>query len=79
MKTVNILESQAYAGRFYTGVTDDIQNRVIEHNDGKSLHTAKFRPWVLRAAISFADESKAHAFERYLKTGSGRTFTKRHF
>ena len=36
-------------------------------------------PWVLIAKFWFADEQKAHNFEPYLKTGSGRAFCKRHF
>jgi hypothetical protein len=31
------------------------------------------------AAIHFADATKAAEFERYLKTGSGFSFAKRHF
>jgi hypothetical protein len=30
-------------------------------------------------ALEFAGEASAVAFERYLKTGSGRAFAKRHF
>jgi hypothetical protein len=29
--------------------------------------------------IGFADEGRAIAFERYLKSGSGRAFAKKHF
>jgi hypothetical protein len=30
-------------------------------------------------AIEFTDENRAIRFERYLKSGSGRAFAKRHF
>lgn len=32
-----------------------------------------------RAAIEFPDEPRAVRFEKYLKSGSGRAFAKRHF
>jgi hypothetical protein len=33
----------------------------------------------LHVSIEFADECLAIRFERYLKSGSGRAFAKRHF
>jgi predicted GIY-YIG superfamily endonuclease len=49
------------------------------HNSGGSSHTAQLRPWELVACIEFSKESSAVAFEKYLKSGSGRAFAKRHF
>jgi hypothetical protein len=37
------------------------------------------RPWDLVAVIEFTNEASAVAFEKYLKSGSGRAFAKRHF
>jgi len=48
--------------------------RIAAHNSGQASHTAKFKPWRLVTYIGFTDESKAIAFERYLKTASGRAF-----
>ncbi|MHC4137478.1 MAG: GIY-YIG nuclease family protein [Planctomycetota bacterium] len=56
-----------------------IHDRLRRHNAGDLPSTARYRPWRLRAAFWFADIDKAAAFERYLKTGSGRAFAKRHF
>jgi putative endonuclease len=53
--------------------------RLADHNNGKSTHTNKFRPWKIETCTWFADSEKARKFERYLKTGSGRAFTKKHF
>jgi hypothetical protein len=50
----------------------------MEHNAGACTHTAKHRPWLLDVVIEFADERRAVAFERYLKSGSGVAFAKRH-
>ncbi len=40
--------------------------------------TAKFAPWLMVAYFAFVAENTAVAFERYLKSGSGRAFAKRH-
>jgi predicted GIY-YIG superfamily endonuclease len=56
-----------------------IYDRLHRHNASDIPSTARYRPWQLRAVFWFADKDKAVAFERYLKTGSGRAFAKRHF
>jgi hypothetical protein len=43
------------------------------------FHTAKFRPWIVKNYFAFRDREKAYAFEKYLKSGSGRAFARRHF
>lgn len=55
-----------------------MKKRLREHNAGECKSTAEARPWAVDVAVFFRDEKKAHAFERYLKTGSGRAFSKRH-
>jgi len=79
MKTVYILQSQNFPERHYVGITDDVAARVAAHNGGQSSHTAKFRPWDLHVAIAFSADDRAILFERYLKSGSGRAFAKKHF
>jgi predicted GIY-YIG superfamily endonuclease len=44
------------------------------HNQGRSLHTAKFSPWQIEFYSAFKQEDKALAFERYLKSHSGKAF-----
>jgi len=79
LKSVYILESIASPGRHYIGVTTDLEARLAEHNSGKSVHTNKYKPWRLRVSIAFENPIQADAFERYLKSGSGRAFIQRHF
>jgi hypothetical protein len=43
------------------------------------LGTATNRPWSIVVSLEFRAESTARRFERYLKSGSGRAFAKRHF
>jgi len=63
----------------YIGVTHDVRSRLAAHNAGRCPHTARHRPWQLHVSIELPDEQRALAFERYLKSGSGRAFAKRHF
>ena len=79
MRTVYLLRSLSHPDEKYVGVTSDLQKRLPDHNAGRSPHTTKFAPWELVVAVQFTDSRKANAFERYLKTGSGRAFAKRHF
>ena len=76
---VYLIESVYYQSHHYVGITDALKQRLAHHNEGKSPHTRKFRPWNLVSYIAFADEKTALAFEKYLKSGSGKTFLKRHF
>jgi len=77
MKYVYILESVADAGRHYTGITDDLKARLIKHNAGEVRHTTKFKPWRRNTYVAFSDEKRAFAFEKYLKSSSGRAFAKK--
>jgi predicted GIY-YIG superfamily endonuclease len=58
-------------------MTTDLKRRLQEHNDGKSYHTSKFKPWHLITYVAFSDRAKADSFERYLKSGSGHAFANR--
>ena len=79
MKYVYLLESISRSDKRYIGITEDLNQRLKEHNAGKSPHTAKFKPWKIVVAIRFTDDRKAKMFEKYLKSGSGHAFAKRHF
>jgi putative endonuclease len=76
MKYVYILQSLAQEERFYTGITDDLDARLLRPNAGAVTHTSKFRPWRIKTYVAFADDARAIAFESYLKSGSGRAFAK---
>jgi predicted GIY-YIG superfamily endonuclease len=76
---VYILRSLSTPERRYVGLSSDVGRRLEAHNAGASPFTAKFRPWVVTTRIEFEDEHRAAAFERYLKSPSGRAFVLRHF
>ncbi|HEX2814888.1 MAG TPA: GIY-YIG nuclease family protein [Phenylobacterium sp.] len=78
MKYDYILQSEADAQRYYVGVTGDLRDRLRRHNAGDASHTSKYLPWRVKTYVALSDEARAMAFERYLKTASGRAFaTKR--
>lgn len=77
MKYVYILTSVNFPYRYYVGITDDLKVRLKMHNDGKVSHTSKYLPWTLKTYTAFSDEKQAIRFETYLKTASGRAFSKK--
>jgi len=76
MKYVYILENYD-SDHFYVGLTNDLRARLAKHNSGEVSHTSKYKPWRLKTYVGFSDEARAVAFEKYLKTGSGRAFAKK--
>jgi putative endonuclease len=76
---VYMLQSLSHPERFYVGMTEDLNQRLKAHNSGSVPHTSRYRPWEIETAVAFRDKSEAAAFERYLKTHSGRAFAKKHF
>lgn len=63
---------------FYTGLTTNIKKRVVEHNQGMSSYTKSKLPWQLVWCGIFNNQHTAGLFEKYLKTGSGIAFTRKH-
>ena len=72
-----ILQSKFHPSHFYTGFTEDLEARLSHHNSGGDPHTSKYTPWRIKTSIAFTDREQALAFERYLKTASGRAFAKK--
>lgn len=75
---VYVLKSAENPPRYYTGLTSALRARLDAHNAGRCSHTAKHRPWVVDVVVEFADERRAILFEKYLKSGSGVAFARRH-
>jgi len=64
---------------FYIGCTDNLKDRVERHKNGHVPATVYRLPIKLDFYFAISDKYKAFEFEKYLKSGSGRNFTKRHF
>jgi putative endonuclease len=76
---VYILVSKTDQSNHYTGITTNLKERLAMHNRAKCAATKTLRPWCVETVIAFTSEVKAVAFEKYLKSGSGREFARRHF
>jgi len=74
-----VLFSEKNPDVFYVGYTKDLKKRIDEHNNGCCRHSNMYKPWQLYCYFAFPVEKLAIDFEKYLKSGSGRTFAKRHF
>ena len=74
---VYILQSRTCPDSYYIGLTDNLADRLKRHNAGEMIHTSKLRPWRIKTAVAFTDRIRAAAFERYLKSASGRAFAKK--
>lgn len=77
MQYVYILQSIANPDRFYVGITDTVEARLAAHNANLVPHTSRFSPWRIKTYVAFTDEKQAVAFEKYLKSASGRAFAKK--
>lgn len=62
----------------YTGCTNNLENRLKRHNSGQVRYTQNRLPVEVVTYITFPDKYKAFNLEKYLKSGSGRAFAKRH-
>ncbi|MCG2631137.1 GIY-YIG nuclease family protein [Bradyrhizobium sp. WYCCWR 13023] len=76
MKYVYILESLDSL-HCYVGITDDLRARLTKHNAGEVPHTSKYGPWRIETYLAFSNEKQAFAFEKCLKSASGRAFAKK--
>ena len=74
---VYLIKSKKTPETIYVGYTTDLRARLETHNAGGSIHTKKDRPWELVTCTIFLDMGRAKAFERYLKSQSGRAFAKK--
>lgn len=77
MHYVYILQSEQDTSQLYYGQTTDLKKRLMAHNAGQSPHTARYKPWIIVWYGAFSSEEKAAAFEKYLKTASGKAFLRK--
>ena len=58
----------------YIGLTENIKNRIQQHNSGFVRSTVNRRPLVLIYIETAPAKPEAMARERFLKTGKGREY-----
>jgi predicted GIY-YIG superfamily endonuclease len=68
---------QCADGTYYTGCTNDLEDRLNRHNIGQIHYTKTRLPVTLHTYIAFFDKYKAFDYEKYLKSESGIAFRKK--
>ncbi len=63
---------------YYVGCTDNLKARFEKHLNGYVPATKGRRPVALDFYFAVPDKYRAYAFEKYLKSGSGRAFIQKH-
>ncbi|SKB34886.1 GIY-YIG nuclease family protein [Daejeonella lutea] len=66
------------SGKHYVGCTSDLNGRIKRHLKGYVPATKQHLPVGLIWCCSFPEKHRAFEFELYLKSGSGRSFAKKH-
>ncbi len=61
----------------YTGCTSKLEERIERHKKGQVPATKNIGPIKLLFYAAFKSKYKAFEFEKYLKSGSGRTFVRK--
>jgi len=77
MYFVYFLRSINNPNQTYIGFTTDIDQRLNCHNAAGSVHTARYKPWIMVTYVAFDSEEKARNFEQYVKVGSGNAWAKK--
>ena len=61
-------------GKFYTGSTNNLTQRIKQHNDGLVFSTKSRLPIELVYFEACLNKNAAYRRERYLKTGMGKRY-----
>jgi predicted GIY-YIG superfamily endonuclease len=64
--------------KLYIGCTENLKEKLERHSNGYVPATKNRRPITIITYIVFYNKNKAFEFEKYLKSGSGRAFVKKH-
>lgn len=63
---------------WYIGYSADLKKRFLSHNKGENQATRDKKPWRLIYYEAYIDKIDAKKREKFLKSGSGRKFLKKH-
>ncbi len=63
---------------YYVGCTNNLKDRIDRHQKGQVVATSSRLPITLDFYFAINHKYKAFEFEKYLKSGSGRAFIRKH-
>ncbi len=72
---VYVLKS-IYRNYLYVGLTNNLDRRFGQHQNGKEQTTAPYRPFVIVLTERFVTRIEARQREKYLKSGIGKEYIK---
>lgn len=64
---------------YYVGCANNLKDRLERHKSGQVPATTNRLPVELEFYFAMKNKYQAFEFEKYLKSGSGRAFIKKHF
>ena len=73
---VYVIQSQL-DGSLYSGMSQNPEQRLVEHNNKKSTYTSSKTPWKIIYTEKCPDRQSARIREKYLKSSAGRRFVKK--
>ena len=73
MWTVYVLQSLR-SGKYYVGMTTNLDQRLREHNAGRSKFTSGHIPWIVIYTEQVDNSALARKREKYLKSAAGKKF-----
>ncbi|MDP3964237.1 MAG: GIY-YIG nuclease family protein, partial [bacterium] len=77
MYYVYIIQSRRDSS-YYKGFTEDIKKQLSRHNGKLQKYTSSKAPFRLVWYCAFMEKKDALRFEKYIKSGSGFAFSKKH-
>ena len=60
----------------YVGMTNNVDRRLAEHNNGENKSTKAYKPFILIYKETFTTRIEAREKEKYLKSGIGKEYLK---
>ena len=70
-KPYEVYVIKSKCGKFYIGLSENAENRLKKHNEGKSKWTSKYKNWRIIYKKEFKNLSEARKWENYLKRQKG--------
>lgn len=61
----------------YVGMTSDLEERILRHNNGRERTTRAYRPFELIYYEEHPTREEARKREKYFKSGVGKEFLKK--
>ncbi len=60
--------------KYYIGYTEDVAQRLQQHNEGISSFTSKASDWILKYTVAFENRALAHQRELEIKGKKSRKY-----